>query len=200
MSSAAAQLPERLSFEAFESFLEARPGERWELIDGQPVLMVGVSYGHSLVAGNIYSALRNLARRRGCEVHFTEFFVSGGDLSGYLAAPDIFVRCGPLDDKAKRAEDPTIVVEVLSPSTIRRDRVIKFERYTRISSIRQIILTYQDEVRVESFVRDGDEWPMEVFTRQDEAVPLPSLDTGMALVDIYAGTALGRRLDASEPT
>lgn len=188
-----AEAQEPMSFEAFHAFLNTRPDiERWELIDGQPVMMVNVTWAHSTITGNFYSALRDPARRRGCEVHASDFFASGGELSGFLAAPDVFVRCGPIDDRARRADDPVVVVEVLSPSTIRHDRVRKFERYTRIASLGQIVLVYQDEVRVESFLRDGGNWPMEAFTSLAQAVPVPALDTAVGLAEIYERTALGR--------
>ncbi len=84
------------------------------------------------------------------------------------------------------------VVEVVSPSTIRHDRARKFDRYTGIRSLRQIVLVYRDEIRVERFVRAGDDWPMVVFTADDQELPVPALDASLPRADIYAGTALGR--------
>jgi Uma2 family endonuclease len=180
-----------MSIAAFFDFLDARPDtERWELIDGEPVMMVGGKRAHSIISGNIFAALRQVAMQRGCEAHTNDFFASGGPFSGFLAAPDVFVRCGPLDDDARLAEDPVIVVEVLSPSTIRHDRVRKFDRYTAIQSLRQIVLVYQDEMRVESFVREGEDWPMTVLRARDQNLPLPSLDASLPLTEIYVGTAL----------
>lgn len=152
--------------------MDGRRRSAWELIDGHPVMRVGVTRAHSMITLNIAAAaLHPVARRRGCETHATDFFTSGGPVSGFLAARDVFVRCGPLDDHARLAEDPLIVVEVLSPSTIRHDRVRKFERYTAIPSLRQIVLVYQDEIRVESFVHSGADWSMVVFKALDASLP-----------------------------
>lgn len=85
-----------------------------------------------------------------------------------------------------------IVVEVLSPSTIHHDRVRKLERYTRIASLQQIVLVYQDEIRVESFLRENESWPMAAFTSLAQAVPVSRLDTALGLGDIYERTALAR--------
>lgn len=175
----------------FLAFLDERPDcERWELVDGEPVMMVNVTRAHSLITLNIATLLHPLARRRGCETHSADFFVSGAEASGFMAVPDVFVRCGQADDKARLADDPVIVVEVLSPSTIRHDRVRKFDRYTAIASVRQIVLVYQDEVRVESFLRDNEDWPMAVFGELGHALPIAVLESELPLNSIYAGTAL----------
>jgi Uma2 family endonuclease len=186
--SAPASARDPMTLEAFFAFLDVRPDtERWELIDGEAVMMVGVKRAHSLITGNVFSALRHAAMRRGCEAHSNDFFTSGGPFSGFLAAPDVFVRCGALSNDARLAEDPLIIVEVLSPSTMRHDRVRKFERYTAIPSLRQIVLVYQDEVRVESFLHDGEDWPMMLFKALDTSLPLPVLDEVLSLSVIYEG-------------
>ena len=180
-----------ISFEEFFAFLDKRPDtERWELIDGGTVMMTGGSLTHNLITGNIFAALRGPARERGCNAHVSDVYTSGGEQSGFLAAPDVFVRCGPFDGKARRADDPVIIVEVLSPSTIRHDRVRKFDRYTTIESVTQIVLVYQDEVRVESFVREGEEWPMVVTNDLKAALAVPFLEAELSLAGIYEGTAL----------
>lgn len=154
MASHVAATRESMRFEEFHAFLDKRPDtERWELVDGEPVMMINVTRARSLITLNIATALHPLARRRGCETHSADFFASGGEQSGFLAVPDVFVRREKLDANSRRADDPVIIVEVLSPSTIRHDRVRKFDRYTAIESVTQIVLVYQDEIRVESFVR-----------------------------------------------
>ena len=191
MSITTAEAREPMSFEAFFAFVDARPDtERWELVDGQPVMMAGGTSAHAVIGLNIAAALLPLARRRGCQTYAGDFFASGGEFSGFLAVPHVFVRCGQLNDGVRKADDPVVVVEVLSPSTIRHDRGRKFDRYAAIVSLKQIIFAYQDETRVESFVRDGEDWPMAVHRRLDESVVVPTLGASLILADIYAGTEL----------
>ena len=75
----------------------------------QAVMTAGVTRAHSLITGNVAVSLHAAARRNGCEAHTSAFFISGGSTSGFLAASDVFVRCGPLDDDARLAEDPAAV-------------------------------------------------------------------------------------------
>lgn len=191
MASHVAATRESMRFEEFHAFLDKRPDtERWELVDGEPVMMINVTRARSLITLNIATALHPLARRRGCETHSADFFASGGEQSGFLAVPDVFVRREKLDANSRRADDPVIIVEVLSPSTIRHDRVRKFDRYTAIESVTQIVLVYQDEIRVESFVREGEDWPMLVVGDLNAALAIPFLEAELRLTDIYEGTAL----------
>lgn len=191
--------PPPVARDDFLALLDARPGERWELIDGVPLMMVGGTLRHSLIAGNVAAALRRLARSRGCQAHASDLLVSGGEASDFLAAPDVFVRCGPADETARFVTDPTVVVEVLSPSTMRLDRGAKFEQYRAMPSVEQILLVYQDQIRVESWTRtappaaesdgEGETFAVSVATSLAAAVALPGLGADLPLAAVYDGVA-----------
>jgi hypothetical protein len=76
------------TLEAFFAFLDARPDtERWELIDGRPMLMVGVTRADSAITLNMASALHPVARRRGCEVHSADLGLAPASPSVRRDAP-----------------------------------------------------------------------------------------------------------------
>jgi Uma2 family endonuclease len=107
------------------------------------------------------------------------------------------VRCGNLDGRSRQAQDPVIVFEVLSPSTMRTDRVLKFERYRAIPTLRQIVFVYQDSIRIESWLRQHDDWreaPV-LLLRPEDSLPVPILGASLALADIYAGVRPGLHAD-----
>jgi len=189
MSNSAVKQTLPMPIEDFLSFAERRPKhERWELLDGAPLMMVGGTEGHALILGNLLTALRTAAQKRGCRA-MTGLFTRARDDS--MFEPDVVIRCGSLDPRRRYADDPTVVFEVRSPLTMRYDRGVKFERYCEIPSLRQIAFVYQDSVRVESWSRETDEWDKEatVLVSLDESLAIPAIETDLPLTAIYEDVA-----------
>lgn len=84
-------LPEtRTTREEFLRFLESRPDERRELIDGVSVMTVGVSIRHSRMVANVHAAIRSTSRRSGCETPFGDTFVGRTRDDRFLLVPDVY--------------------------------------------------------------------------------------------------------------
>lgn len=191
MSEAAQRRPEPMTIEGFLDFLDGRPAEEhWELIDGTPLMMVGGTLAHARISGNIDRLLAPAAERRGC-MSLRGFLVEAGRTSGF--EPDVMVRCGEMADESRRAPDPVVVVEVLSPSTMRTDRVLKFERYRTIPALQQIVFVYQDSVRVESWLREHGDWREEpvLLLALDDSLAVPAVGASLPLAAIYASVRPG---------
>lgn len=143
----------RLSLDEFLTW-EDRQERRFELVDGQAVMMAGGTQAHALIAANIVAALRPLLRGRPCRP-------SGSDLrlpipaTGNSRYPDVTVDCGRFDPAARDASEPRIVFEVLSDSTGWYDQTRKLRDYDGIPSIRQYVCVSQSERRVLAWRRDG---------------------------------------------
>ena len=105
--------------------------------------------------------------------------------------PDIAVVCGqPLvaDDQNDILLNPTVIVEVLSPSTEGHDRGLKFHRYGRIESLKEYVLVSQDAPRVEVFRRrDGGGWTLSEHFGLNAVCRLESLDCAIPLAGIFDG-------------
>lgn len=186
MMADAAQVVETMDVDAFLAFLDARqPGEHWELHDGLPRLMVGGTAAHARIAGNIDRALFEAAKRRACEP-MRGILVAAND--HFAFEPDVVVQCGPLGGRERIASRIKVVFEVLSPSTMRYDRGVKFDAYRRAESIEQIVFVYQDSVRVESYFRDGDSWgeSPKVLVSRENSFAIPALGTSLPLASIYS--------------
>jgi Uma2 family endonuclease len=184
-----------MTAEEFLAFLDARPAEeRWELRDGRPVAlpraMVGGTLRHSLIAGNVVAALRFMARTRGCQAHGGDLMVVPPDHDGFGVFPDAFVRCGPSSDEMRKADDPFVVVEVLSPSTAAHDRGDKFLLYASIPTVSEILLVYQHKIAVERWVRGAEGFELDDVTGADAILRIDALGGTITLAEIYAGTAL----------
>jgi Uma2 family endonuclease len=179
-----------LSVEEFLAFVDEHPGEKWELIDGAPVAMAGGTLRHALIGANLAFALDGAARPRGCRALRDMFFrIAAND--GHVFDPDVMIRCGPTGDLLTRTiDDAGAVFEVLSPSTMTRDRGVKLDGYMQAASLRQIVLVYPGEYRVESWTRDAEvAWPEEprVLASPSAGLDVPLIGASISLASIYEG-------------
>jgi Uma2 family endonuclease len=187
--SVAARTRRRLSVSEFMAWSETRPDEeRWELLDGEPVLIAPAAERHQVIVSNMISALRPAAAERGCRV-LPGMGILNGERDDFAPIPDVVVRCGPLS-RDGYARDPVFLAEVLSPSTMTNDRGRKVDFYKSIASLRAFAVVYADEARVEAWRRDGEGWTFEVVKGLGRALDLPDLATSLALADIYRDVPL----------
>ena len=144
---------DHLDFDAFIAAY-AEKGVRYELYNGEVFAMSGGSENHSLITVATLIALRLRAKPLGCQTHGPDLYVRPEDDNRSAMSPDVYVRCGPPIPRGQYyASDPLVIVEVLSPSTMRFDRGEKLRRYQDFPSLEHVILLYQDEYRAEMWTR-----------------------------------------------
>ena len=104
----------RMSVAEYRRWLEPRPdGERWELLDGEPVLMAPPRERHQRIVMNLAGRLDSLAEPRGCRA-MPGLAIPSAAMDEFAPVPDVVVRCGaPLPDGY--AEDPLLVAEHAEP-------------------------------------------------------------------------------------
>ena len=192
MANIAERLPERMTGEAFERWMETWSDlDKWELHDGYPVAMTGGTQLHDTISNNIGYALRVL-RERGCREH-RDTLLRGAANSEFRAFPDFYVRCGPSTDDRTWIDDPVAVFEVLSRSTWRKDQGYKRDEYFKIPTLRHYVVVYQSEARIELWTRaaDGD-WPSapDIIAGIAASLPLAAFDLAIPMAAIYADTEL----------
>lgn len=81
--------------------------------------------------------------------------------------------------------NPLVIVEVLSESTEAYDRGEKFAHYRRLDTLREYVLVAQDKVRVEHYVREGEQWILSEISDSDGTLHLASVDCHVMLAAIY---------------
>jgi Uma2 family endonuclease len=109
--------------------------------------------------------------------------------TGLYTYPDVIVACGQsqfLDANVDSLLNPTMIVEVLSPSTESYDRGAKFGHYRRLPSLKEYVIVAQDQILVERYFRHGDDWLLTDFRQLEDTLPLRSIDCELRLSDIYA--------------
>ena len=160
---------------------------RWEYVQGEIRAMSGGTADHSTISSNILGTLRAALLPKGCRVFGSDMKVhTGADVN---TLPDVSVVCGSLGFHRGRKDiitNPLLIVEVLSDSTEAYDRGSKFRYYQTIPTLTDYLLAAQDEARVELYTRHGDHWHYRERAGLSSTVFLPSIETTLALSDIYA--------------
>lgn len=160
---------------------------RWEYVNGEIRQMAGGADDHNVIVINVAGTLRNAMVPRGCRVYGSDMKIHTGD--GNNTFPDVAVVCGPRRYHGGRTNvisNPLLIVEVLSPSTAGYDRGEKFEHYRTIPTLADYLLVSVDEPRVFHYSLRGDLWVFGETAGLGAAVILPSIETTLALADIYA--------------
>ena len=159
-----------------------------EYADGVAIAMSGGTLNHSVL---IMAAGRELSlalKGKPCVVVGNTLRLQTPGGKGYLY-PDVMVICGGAqmaEDARNTVTNPTVIVEVLSGSTERWDRIGKFAKCRTVSSLRDYVLVAQDELLIEWYSRRGDgEWLYHVATGPEESLTLESLDVSIPLAAIY---------------
>jgi Uma2 family endonuclease len=160
---------------------------RIELDNGKISAMAGGSALHSMVQGNVFSALLVKLRGSGCRPHGPDMGVRTNDLS--LRYPDVSVFCGhqnPEDAKLRYFNDPKLLVEVLSPSTRRKDEGIKLFEYRALSSLEAILYVDPEAqiVRLSTRTEAGGWQDAEVTTGRE--IKLATLGVILSWDEIFA--------------
>lgn len=184
-------LPRTLSHFSPEEYLAFERGTdaRHEYLDGHVYAMAGESIEHSRICVNVAGELRARLKGRSCEVLSPNMKVVTSP-SGLFSYPDVVVICGEpqfYDERRDILTNPTVVFEVLSPSTEAYDRGEKFLRYrTQIETLQEYVLVSQHRPLVEHYVRQPDgSWSYASAGDLSEAIDLPSIDCRLPLSEIY---------------
>jgi len=167
--------------------LETRAEIKHELVNGQIVAMAGKSPAHNRVAFNLTAALGQKLLGGPCQGFTSDQRVSVPETELYTY-PDLSVVCGePRYDPGdpETLVNPTLLAEVLSPSTGAWDRGGKFAHYRRLPSLQEYLMVAQDRHRVERYVRQVEEWVLTEFSSPDDAVELSALGVQISLREIY---------------
>ena len=168
--------------------LERAADYKSEYIDGEIYAMIGGSEEHNFITGNIFAALHTQLQDRPCRAYVNDMRVrvSGADMYTY---PDVAAVCGPrlfAEGRRDTLLNPTVIVEVLSPSTEAYDRGYKFAYYRRLESLTDYVLVAQDRIWVEHHGLRNGIWQL-VTEASDlgDSVHLAAIDCTLTLAEIY---------------
>jgi Uma2 family endonuclease len=165
---------------------ERETGLRHEFLDGQVFAMTGGTPEHARLIAEVSFALRRAVDPKQCRVFSADLRVRTP--TGLSTYPDVAVVCGAVDvarDDMNAVVNPTVLVEVLSPSTEAYDRGEKWAHYRRIESLQAYVLVSPVAERIEAFVRSEAGF-VNVVVSGDEPLELRCLATQLVPSEIFA--------------
>ncbi|MCY3834608.1 MAG: Uma2 family endonuclease [Chloroflexi bacterium] len=174
----------QMSVEEYLDFVEQ--SEDWyEYIDGKLHLMTSTKFNHNAIGHNLGLLLGIRLADTDCQVLSAGQGIRAGE-DRYLI-PDLSVVCGEpeLEDDSRILLNPTLVVEVTSPSSIDHDRVVKRDFYEAVESIQAYLVVDQHRMLVELYTRSETGWHLQTFGEPAAEVPLEALACSLPLRDIY---------------
>ena len=165
---------------------EREQTEKHEYHAGEVFSQAGGTRRHSLIGSNVLSEIRQSLKDRDCQAHGSDMRIHV-EATGYQAYPDVSVACPPIEGFSDDViSNPVLLVEVLSPSTADFDRGGKFGHYRQIPSLKEYLVFWQDEVRVEQHTRTSEGlWLLREVVGIDAVLQLASLEIPLSLKDAY---------------
>ena len=185
--------PQKTRYTVEEYFeLDNNSEIRYEFYDGEVFAMAGTNKNHNRIVDNVKDVLKAYFRPKGCDV-FAESVKLEAIKNRYYPYPDVLLTCDERDFSDEYlVAHPSLIVEVLSPSTANYDRDFKLKKYQQIPSLQHYLLVSQYERSVEVYSRIGQSavWTYQLFTDMTDQVRLESLDFTLPVASIYANIRL----------
>jgi Uma2 family endonuclease len=177
-------LPDRPSMSA-EEYLAWEPTqeERYEYWDGEVVAISGQTRNHNRITINFFKLLDD-SLNLPYEIYIIDVKVQVQPGKNFFY-PDIVVTCDEDDNDPQLVQFPSLIIEVLSPSTEAADRGIKFAKYRQFSTMQEYVLVQVEQPGLEIFRRNQQgQWVLSEYGLGD-ALQLESVNLEIAITDLY---------------
>lgn len=171
-----------------ESFLDWLQFQerRHEFVNGRIIPVGGASLPHNVIAMNVAFGLRERFDRDRYHVFVADYAVS---THTGIRFPDIVVV--RVDRTTRRfTEAPTLLIEILSPTSTAADMREKVDEYTRLPSLAAYVVLAQDEAVAHVWLKGDDGFPPEPMILTPAIAPsidIAALGVTLPFADIYRG-------------
>jgi Uma2 family endonuclease len=159
-----------------------------EYYQGEMFAMAAANWSHNLIVVNVLAGLHAQLRSSPSEAYHCNMRVRVS-ATGLYTYPDVIVVCMKpqfLDGQRDTLLNPTLIAEVLSPSTEAFDRGRKFEQYRSLESLAEYLLVGSQRVSAELYARQPDgRWLLTAANSLSETLELPATGCRLSLADIY---------------
>ena len=164
-----------------------------EYYQGEIFAMSGASNRHNIIFSNLFGDLAYRLKGRPCQPYGSDMRIHIPE-NTLFTYPDISIICGdiqPSPEDVDTAIEPSVLIEILSPSTRNYDRGGKFKLYRDIPSLREYILVDSEAVGIEVFRIDPhSHWTLEEYKTMDDTLVIQTIGISISLQDIYERTKL----------
>jgi len=178
----------RFTLDQYLAYSEDHEPDKYEYLDGMIFAIEAATPNHATIAANVAGVIRNQLSGTNCRPFDASVIVVVPEDFG--AMPDFAVACGEPEiyqgKKGPALLNPTLIVEIASPSTADYDIGEKFRRYRQIASLIDYLFVEQNEICVEHWNRNPKgKWSKTVYTNIEEIIEIKSIKATLALKDIY---------------
>jgi Uma2 family endonuclease len=173
--------------------MEELATEKHEYYQGEIFAMSGAKHQHNVVKKNIYSSLLSKLKGKPCQPWDSDsrVHIQKNTLFTY---PDISVVCGDpefLNNDEWNLLNPTVIIEILSPSTKNYDRGDKFNLYRDIPSLKEYILVEPEKISIEAFyINQNGQWELREYKNLNDILEIKAIQFAMPLMDVYEGSKI----------
>ena len=174
--------------------MENAATEKHEYYKGEIFAMSGAKLQHNIITTNVLVGLGNKLAGKPCRPFGSDMriHIPKNTLFTY---PDISVICGEvesLDNDEMNFLNPTLIIEVLSPSTKNYNRGEKFRLYRDIATLKEYILIDSESVGIEAFhINSSGHWELAEYLDILATLHIHSIDVTLQLGEIYKGSKAG---------
>ncbi len=167
---------------------EEKATVRHEYVDGYVFAMSGATEAHNVISGNLFSVIHSHLRGGPCRAFQNDMKVRVQSARSYYY-PDIMVTCEAFEPKSVFKISPTLLIEVLSPSTAQIDQREKLIAYQKIGSLREYVIVHQQRQHVEMYRKNVDGQWEHIIPTLAEGLVLESLSAPLQIPfnTIYEG-------------
>jgi Uma2 family endonuclease len=168
--------------------LERDSTVKHQFYNGEIYAMAGAHPVHNEIAVNGIVITKGQVGKGKCKVYGSDQRVKTP--TGLYTYPDISIVCGKREfnnDKPPTLLNPTVIIEVLSPTTETFDRGEKFHQYRSIQSLQAYILISSTSQRIEYFARqENNLWRIDVVDTPDGLIEISAVGCTLSIADVYA--------------
>ena len=162
--------------------------ERHEYLAGAVYAMAGGTNRHAQIGANVLIALGIQLRGKKCRPLASDSKVRVRAQSGdYFYYPDVSVACSALPPNQVWYDSPTVIFEVVSPSSENTDHREKRFLYQLIPTLRSYVIVEQESRALTVWRRTGDTWKHELVEGAEAILALPEIECAIPLAEIYEG-------------
>lgn len=168
--------------------IDEKGPDRHEFYNGKLIAIPGEALLHNSLCISLLLLLKNLLPEYKIYIESVKVNIEGEDKYVY---PDITVIKQQTDEELPFKDyiiyKPLLIAEILSDSTRKHDLTDEFILYQKISSLQYYLAIEPEKQLVLFYEKTSDgEWTAKAFTRLDETVELPNLNTQLKLADLYS--------------
>lgn len=173
--------------------MERASEHKHEYFNGEIFAMSGAGLRHNVIFRNLYGKLAYRLEGKPCQPYGSDLRIHIPE-NTLFTYPDISIICRDIVTDEKDDDNviqPSVLIEILSPSTRNYDRGTKFKLYRDIPSLKEYILIDSEAISVEIFrLTETGHWQLEEYKRLADSFQINTVSFQLTLDEVYQGTKL----------